>query len=383
MLCSSVILLLAACQPASNRSQTKAAETTANDMKPTITTTAFGQTEDGPADLYTLTNNKGLEVRITNYGGTIVALLVPDKNGQPGDVVLGYDSLSSYLAASPYLGSIIGRYGNRIAKGKFTLDGKTYTLATNNGVNHLHGGIKGFDKQIWQARSVEETNQVSLELTYQSKDGEEGYPGNLSAKVIYTLNNENDLKIDYSATTDRKTVCNLTNHVYFNLAGSGTILNHQLQVDADAFTPVDATLIPTGEIRAVANTPFDFRQATAIGARIEQNEEQLKFGNGYDHNFVLNNFNGQLRKVAVLAEPTTGRVVEVRTTEPGLQFYTGNFLDGTHIGKNNQAYARRTGLCLETQHFPDSPNQPGFPSVVLEPNQTYTSQTVYHFAVRE
>lgn len=379
----SASMLLFSCQPKANKEPESNAENTNTAMKLEIVKAPFGQTADGAADMYTLTNENGVTINITNYGGTIISILAPDKDGTFGDVILGYDSLSSYVAASPYFGSIVGRYGNRIAKGKFTLDGKSYSLVKNNGANHLHGGTKGFDKVMWNAQPMQENDRVGLELTYQSKDMEEGYPGNLSVKVIYTLDNNNDLKIDYTATTDKKTVCNLTNHTYFNLAGSGTILDHQLMIDADAFTPVDSTLIPTGELRPVAGTPFDFKTATAIGARIEQADEQLKFGNGYDHNFVLNNSNGNLRKVATLYEPTSGRLVEVSTTEPGLQFYSGNFLDGSNVGKRNKPYAFRTGMCLETQHFPDSPNQPKFPSVVLEPGKTYATQTVYRFTVQK
>ncbi len=346
----------------------------------------FGQTEDGtPVDLYTLTNNNGMRVQITNYGGIVTSLWVPDKNGNLGDVVLGYDHLDGYLKASPYFGCIVGRYGNRIAKGKFTLNDKTYLLATNNGPNHLHGGVKGFDKVVWQARPIKSSDAVGLELSYLSPDGEEGYPGNLSAKVTYTLTNDNALHIDYEATTDQPTICNLTHHSYFNLkdAGASPILDHELMLDADYFTPVDETLIPTGELRPVEGTPFDFRHPTAIGARINADDQQLKFGLGYDHNFVLNGTMGELRMVGKLSEATTGRVMEIWTTEPGIQFYSGNFLDGSIIGKNGTVYYHRHGLCLETQHYPDSPNHLNFPSTVLNPGEKYQTTTVYRFSIEK
>ncbi len=333
--------------------------------------TAGGQ----PVKLYTLSNAKGMEAAITNYGGIIVSIKVPDRGGKPGDVVLGFDSLDGYLKEHPYFGAIVGRYGNRIAKGKFKLNGAEYTLARNNGENALHGGLKGFDKKVWTAKP----SGNSLELRYVSKDGEEGYPGTLSATVRYTLTNENELRIDYTATTDKATVLNLTNHSYFNLAGAGDILGHQLTINADRFTPVDAGLIPTGELRPVAGTPFDFRKPHAIGERINNNDEQLKLGKGYDHNFVLNGAAGTLRLAARATDPSSGRVLEVLTTEPGLQFYTGNFLDGSVKGKGGRAYAFRNGFCLETQHFPDSPNKPSFPTVVLKPGQTFRSTTVFKF----
>jgi len=345
---------------------------------------SFGKTEDGTAvDLYTLTNANGMEIQITNYGATVTSIVVPDKYGNMGDVVLGHDNLDGYVEKSPYFGCIVGRYGNRIAKGKFTLNGKNYALATNNEPNHLHGGVKGFDKVVWTAKEIKGEDTVGLELTYLSKDGEEGYPGNLSVKVIYTLTNENALRIDYEATTDQPTVCNLTNHTYFNLkdAGASPILDHELMLDADNITPVDATLIPTGKLQPVAGTPFDFKTPTAIGARINADDEQIKFGLGYDHNFVLNGIAGELRLAGKLMESSIGRVVEVWTTEPGIQFYSGNFLDGTIFGKNNTVYLYRHGLCLETQHYPDSPNQPNFPSTVLNPGEVYQTTTVYKFLV--
>jgi aldose 1-epimerase len=346
----------------------------------------FGKTEEGQqVDLYTLTNKNGVEVAITNYGGTVVSWKVPDRNGQVADVVLGYDNVKDYEAGKAYFGATVGRYANRIAHGKFTLNGATYTLAKNDGENHLHGGIKGFSKRVWTAKDVSGSNGQALELSYLSKDGEEGYPGNLSVTVVFTLTEKNELKIDYSATTDKDTVLNLTNHSYFNLAGqgSGDILSHQLTLNADRFTPVDATLIPTGELRKVKGTPFDFTQPTAIGARINQDDEQLKLGKGYDHNWVLNKPKiGVLTLAAELYEPKSGRLLEVRTTQPGVQFYTGNFLDGTAHGKEGKVYNYRTGMCLETQHFPDSPNHPDFPSTVLKPGQRFHSTTIYKVSTK-
>jgi len=343
----------------------------------------FGKTKAGKVtSIYTLTNANGCEVKITNYGGIVVSVKVPDRNGKLADVVLGYETLDEYIKNNPYFGALIGRYGNRIAKGKFTLNGKEYTLAVNNGQNHLHGGIVGFDKVLWDAKEIKQAQGVGLKLTYMSKDGEEGYPGNLAVTVRYLWTNDNELRIEYAATTDQQTVVNLTNHSYFNLAGKGDILGHELMIDADKFTPVDEGLIPTGELRNVAGTPMDFRKATAIGARIEQQDEQLKFGLGYDHNWVLNRYDGSLRLVSRVHEPTAGRVLEVHTTEPGVQFYCGNFLDGTITGKYGTVYHKRHGFCLETQHFPDSPNKPSFPSTVLNPGDKYTSTTIYKFATR-
>jgi len=343
----------------------------------------FGKTADGtPVDLYTLTNSKGVRVAITNYGGIVVSLFTPDRNGNPGDIVLGFERLEDYLKGHPYFGAIIGRYGNRIAKGRFTLDGVEYKLAQNNGENHLHGGLVGFDKKVWKARDFVDAEGQHLELRYTSPDGEEGYPGNLDVTVTYSLNEQNQLRIDYVATTDKPTVVNLTNHSYFNLAGEGDILGHLLRLNADYFTPVDAGLIPTGELRPVKGTPFDFTEPTPIGARIEQDDEQLRYGRGYDHNFVLRGGGGSLAEAAEVYEPKTGRVLRVLTTEPGVQFYTGNFLDGTLRGKYGRVYHRRTGFCLETQHFPDSPNKPHFPSTVLRPGQTYRSTTIYEFSAR-
>jgi aldose 1-epimerase len=352
--------------------------------KPHIRKEPFGGTADQTAvELYTLTNSQGAEARIMTYGGIVVSLKVPDRNGKLGDVVLGYDTLEGYLKNNtPYFGAIIGRYGNRIAKGGFTLSGHKYSLAKNNGENHLHGGIKGFDKAVWKAAEVKSSEGVGLALTYLSKDGEEGYPGNLSAKVVYTLTNQNELKIEYTATTDKETVVNLTNHSYFNLAGSGNILKHDLMINADKFTPVDHGLIPVGTLQSVKDTPMDFTQAKAVGARIDQQDPQLILGKGYDQNWVLNKGNGRLSLAARVREPESGRVLEVYTTEPGVQFYTGNFLDGTIKGKGGQVYQKRAGLCLETQHFPDSPNRPDFPSTVLKPGQTYATTTVYRFSAK-
>jgi aldose 1-epimerase len=341
---------------------------------------SFGQTADGKdVSLFTLRNSKGAEAFISNYGGIVTSLKVPDRNGNMGDVVLGFDNLADYIKESPFFGALIGRYGNRIARGKFTLNGQQYTLATNNYPNALHGGIKGFDKVVWEPTILTGPEGPGLKLTYLSKDGEEGYPGNLSVTVVYTLTDDNALKVEYTATTDKDTVVNLTQHSYFNLAGKGTILNHVVMMPADKFTPVDSTLIPTGELKPVAGTPFDFRTPTAIGARINQDDEQLKFGKGYDHNWVINKPMGQMGLMARVTEPTTGRVMEVLSTEPGLQFYSGNFLDGTLKGKG-RVFEFRSGFCMEPQHFPDSPNKPEFPSVVLKPGQTYHNTIIYKFS---
>ncbi len=344
---------------------------------------SFGKSKEGEeAFQYTLTNEKGMEVKISNYGATITSIMVPDKNGKMGDVVLGFDSLGgfqseAYTKSNPYFGAIVGRYGNRIAKGKFTIDGTEYTLATNNGPNHLHGGNKGYDKVFWNAEEV--PGQNALRMTYLSKDMEEGYPGNLNVTVTYTLTNDNELKIDYEATTDKATPVNLTNHAYFNLAAGQAkdALDHVLMINADKYTVVDETLIPTGENRAVAGTPMDFTKPTVIGERISAVE------GGYDHNYVLNNGEGDSKLAATVYEPTTGRYMEVFTTEPGIQFYSGNFLDGTLTGKGNTTYSKHYGFCLETQHFPDSPNQNDFPSTILRPGEKLTSSTTYKFSVKE
>ncbi|MFN2270153.1 MAG: aldose epimerase family protein [Anaerolineae bacterium] len=347
-----------------------------------ITKEVFGKMADGTlVDLYTLTNDNGLQAKITTYGGVVVSLLVPDRDGKLADVVLGLETLEEYVEKSPFFGCITGRYANRIAKGKFTLNGVEYTLAQNDGPNHLHGGVKGFDKIVWAAKEKSSDEGPGLELTYLSPDGEENYPGNLSVTVTYTLTNDDALRIDYLATTDADTIVNLTNHTYFNLAdgGAGDILGHELMIAADRFTPTDSTAIPTGELCSVAGTPMDFRHFTAIGARIEQDDEQLHFGRGYDHNWVLNSSDGSLALAAKVREPITGRVMEVYTTEPGIQFYSGNFLNGTITGKGGAVYHKRSGLCLETQHFPDSPNQPEFPSTVLKPGETYQTTTIFKF----
>jgi aldose 1-epimerase len=353
------------------------------EAKPKIEKQPFGKTENlTPVDLYTLTNDKGVEARITTYGGIVVSLKVPDRNARLGDVVLGYENLEGYLTNSSYFGALIGRYGNRIAKGSFQLGGTPYQLAQNNGDNHLHGGVVGFDKVIWKAKELWGEDEVGLQLTYLSHDGEEGYPGNLSVTVVYTLTNNNELKIDYSATTDKKTIANLTNHSYFNLAGKGDILGHELMLKADRFTPVDKGLIPTGELSSVEGTPMDFTTPTAIGARINQNDEQLIYGLGYDHNWVLNNSGGKLALAAKIFEPTSGRVMKVYTTQPGIQFYSGNFLDGSITGKNGEIYYKHFGFCLETQHFPDSPNHSNFPSTSLNPGQRYKQTTIYKFSAQ-
>lgn len=347
---------------------------------PEIQRSVFGKMPDGQEiNLYTLTNSKGMQVGITNYGARIVSIVVPGRDGQKADVVLGFDDLKGYLGNDPFFGAIVGRYGNRIAKGKFKLDGVEYRLPINDGPNSLHGGTKGFDKRVWDAREVD---RDAVELTYLSKDGEEGYPGNLSVKVVYTLENNNELRIDYTATTDKDTVLNLTNHSYFNLAGagSGSILDEVMMINASRFTPIDSTMIPTGELRSVEGTPFDFRKPTPIGARIKEDNQQLKFARGYDDNFVLDRKGPGLELAARVYDPKSGRVLEVLTTQPGVQFYTGNFLDGTIHGKEGKAYNYRSAFCLETQHFPDSPNHPQFPSTELKPGQTYHETTVFKFS---
>jgi aldose 1-epimerase len=341
----------------------------------------YGATGGGNyADLYTLSNIQGITLSLTNYGGIITTLHTPDRKGQSGDIVLGYEKLEEYLARNPFFGCLVGRFGNRIAGGKFTLKGKEYTLAQNNGQNHLHGGTVGFDKVLWAAEPFTTPASVGVKLTYTSVDGEEGYPGNLAVTVVYTLTDTNEFQIDYNATTDQSTILNLTNHTYFNLRGEGDILDHLMQINADSFTPVDNTLIPTGEIRPVTGTPLDFRTPTRIGERIDQKDEQLEYGGGYDQNFVVQGTPGELRVAAVVREPSSGRTLEVLTTQPGVQFYSGNMLPDL-TGKGGQAYRRRSGFCLETQHFPDSPNQPAFPSVVLEPGEKYTETTVWKFGV--
>jgi aldose 1-epimerase len=348
--------------------------------KPGVTKAPFGKMPDGKTvEVYTLTNANGVEAKAITYGGIITSLRVPDRAGRMGDVVLGFDDLAGYIQNPPFFGAIIGRYGNRIGKGQFTLNGHTYKLATNNGPNHLHGGNKGFDKVVWQAQPA--ASGAGVTFTRTSPDGEEGYPGNLKVSVTYTLTDKNELVVDYLATTDKATPVNLTQHSYFNLAGSGDILGHELTLYADRFTPVDPTLIPTGLIAPVPNSPFDFRKSTPIGARINLPDEQLKFGQGYDHNWVINRSGAGLQPAARVVEPKSGRTLDITTTEPGIQFYAGNFLDGTLKGKGGQVYKHRTGFCLETQHYPDSPNKPTFPSTILEPGKEYRSKTVFTFGV--
>ncbi|MGH9512177.1 MAG: aldose epimerase family protein [Terriglobales bacterium] len=358
----------------------------ASGKKPTMQKQAFGKIDDGQEmDLYTLTNTKGMQVAITNFGGTIVSIKVPDKSGNIADVVLGYDDAAGYQGGKAYFGATIGRYGNRIAKGIFKLDGKTYHLPLNDGPNTLHGGTKGFSQRVWTAKDVSGPAGQALQLTYLSKDGEEGFPGNLSAKVVFTLTNANELKIGYSATTDKDTVINLTNHSYFNLdgQGNGDILGTELTLHASRFTPVDSTLIPTGELRSVKGTPFDFTKSTAIGARINQDNEQLKLAGGYDHNWVLDaGKTAALHSAAEAYDPRSGRVLDVWTTEPGIQFYTGNFLDGTIHGKEGKVYNKHYAFCLETQHFPDSPNHPNFPTTELKPGRRYHSETIFKFSTK-
>jgi len=346
-----------------------------------VTKEPFGTADGKQVDLYTLTNINGVEAKITNYGCIIVSLKVPDRNGKMGDVTLGYSTVAEYIKETPYFGAVVGRYGNRIAKGKFKLEGKEYTLATNNDENHLHGGIKGFDKVVWDAQTVNRSDAVGLKFTYLSKDGEEGYPGNLTSTVTYYLTNNDEIEIEYDASTDKATPVNLTHHSYFNLAGqgSGDILGHEMMINADSFTPVDVGLIPTGEIRPVKDTPMDFTTPTTIGARVNQDYRQLVYGKGYDHNWVLNGWDGAMKLAARVHEPTTGRVMDVLTTEPGIQFYCGNFLDGSNVGKGGKVYNHRNGFCLETQHFPDSPNQPDFPTTILRPGQKYSHKTIYRF----
>ena len=380
---SFAVLFLMSCnnEPKSTTGSTDTTGMGSNSGLPTRD--AFRQLIDGKqADLFFLKNNKGITAAITNYGGRLVSLIVPSANSSPVDVVVGYDSVQQYVnSTEPYFGATIGRYGNRIAKGKFVLDGKTYTLATNNGANHLHGGKKGFQDVMWDARQVGDS---VLELAYLSKDMEEGYPGNLDVKVVYTLTDNNELKIDYHATTDKKTVVNLTNHAFFNLngAGSGTINDHLLVIDADRYTPVDSTLIPTGEIAMVENTAFDFRKPVTIGSRLNNDDRQLKYGLGYDHNFVLNKTaSAGMTKAAMVTGDKSGIVMEVFTVEPGLQFYGGNFMQSKNTIKGGVKDDFRTAFCLETQHFPDSPNQPNFPSTTLAPGQTYQTSSMYKFSV--
>ncbi len=350
-----------------------------------MTRSPFGTLPDGQAvEAFIFSNGRGVEVTAITYGGIITSLKVPDRTGTPGDIVLGYDALQGYLDQSPFLGTIVGRYGNRIAKGRFTLDGHTYSLPINNGANHLHGGPQGFDKKVWAAEPFEREDGVGVVFRLASPDGDMGYPGTLQAIVTYTLTRDNALRFDYEATTDKATPVNLTQHTYFNLAGAGNgdILGHEIAIRADRYTPVDKGLIPTGELASVEGTPFDFRSSTAIGARIDADHAQIAFGGGYDHNMVFTRTGDGLEQVISVYEPTTGRTMSVATTQPGTQFYTGNFLDGTITGKGGRVYARRSGFCLETQHFPDSPNKPAFPSTILRPGETYRSSTTYTFGTK-
>jgi aldose 1-epimerase len=349
-----------------------------------IVKTSFGQASNGtPVDLYIMRNVGGVEARLINYGGTLAALKVPDRHGKVGDVVLGCETLDGYLNATAYFGCIVGRCANRIAKGRFTLNGVTRQLAVNNGPNSLHGGRRGFDKVVWQAAPSVTPEGPAVELNYLSKDGEEGYPGNLHVRATYTLTRDNAVRIDFIATTDQDTVVNLTNHSYFNLAGKGDVLGHVVQIHGDQITPADATLIPTGELRPVAGTPFDFRKPARIGARIEEKNEQLQFAGGYDQNWVLNKPPHKLDVIARVTEPTSGRVLEVLATPPGVQLYTGNFLDGTIHGKGGWVYQRRHGFCLEPQQVPDAVNHPNFPSPVLKAGETYRETIMFRFSTEK
>ena len=375
------IVFLQSCTSKKSESNQSTDSLTVNKIKKTV----FGTLPDGRvADQYTLKNANGMEVKISNYGGVITHLTAPDKDGKFEDIVLGFDSLAGYFTPPPYFGAIIGRYGNRIAKGKFTLDGKEYNLAKNNGENHLHGGLVGFDKVLWNAEAIE-GEESALKLTYLSKDGEEGYPGNLNVTVIYTLQKDNSLKIEYAATTDKATVINLTNHSYFNLSGfKKDVLDQEVTLNADRYLPVDKGLIPTGELRSVTGNVFDFTKPTVIGKGINDiKDEQIKLGGGYDHAWILNKKGNELSLAATVLEKTSGRKMEVLTTEPAIQFYTGNFLDGKITGKDGVNYPKRFALCLESEHYPDSPNQSAFPTVVLKPNEKYSTTTIYKFSVEK
>ena len=362
----------------------KSSSSPAQSTQSTVTSSRFGKLPDGqPITLFTLRNSTGAEATITNYGGIVLSLKVPDRNGTLDDVVLGHKKLEGYLRSdNPYFGALIGRCGNRIANGKFTLDGKTHRLPKNNFKNSIHGGTVGFDRVVWAARPVELKDGPSLELKYRSEDGDQGFPGNLDVSAVYTLTNKNELRLTFTAKTDKATIVNLTHHSYFNLAGKGDVLGHIVQIKADRFTPIRADLIPTGELRPVAGSPFDFLKPTAIGDRIDAHDQQLKFAGGYDHNFVTANEPGKLKLQAKVYEPTTGRTLDVLSTEPGVQFYSGNFLDGTIVGKGGRRYHQRHAFCFEPQHFPDSPNQPNFPSTVLRPGETFKNTIVYRFATK-
>lgn len=379
------VITFSACSSPQQQASTDSDSTSIDSISTMIPSKAnYQDTVNGKStDLFILKNSKNMQVAITNYGGRVVSIIVPDKDGKMTDVALGYEKLSGYQKENePYFGAIIGRYGNRIGNAEFKLDGVTYKLAANNGTASLHGGPTGFHAQVWDAK---QTNDYTLELSYLSKDGEEGYPGNLNVKVIYTLTDDNALKIDYSATTDKSTVVNLTNHTYFNLngEGKGDINDHVLKINASKFTPVDASLIPTGELKNVTGTPFDFTKPTAIGERVEAEDVQLKLGKGYDHNFVLTDGSANLKQAATVSGPKTGITMEVLTTEPGIQFYGGNFMeDKDKDGKDGKAYPFRNGFCLETQHFPDSPNKPSFPTTTLKPGETYKTSTIYKFSAQ-
>ena len=375
--------LFYSCQPDKKNESQEVEEVVLFDMQ----TKNFGVTPNGDSVTQFIFSNKyGLEVRIINYGGIVTNIMVPDKNGNVEDVVLGYDNLDDYIKATPYFGAIVGRYGNRIANGKFSLNGETYNLAINNGKNHLHGGLKGFDKVIWDAQPFLEGNAAGLKLHYLSADMEEGYPGNLDVQVVYTIHEDNSIEINYTATTDKPTVVNLTQHSYFNLTGNAKrdILGHEVMIKSNEIVPVDAGLIPTGAFLSVSGTSFDFNQSTAVGDRINDSDEQLKLGGGYDHCWVLNkSAENALEWVVKAVDPTSGRIFELATTEPAVQFYTGNFLDGTLTGKNGVVYKQRYGLCFEPEHYPDSPNHPDFPSVELNPEEEYNTTTVWKFSTVE
>jgi aldose 1-epimerase len=379
------VAILAACAPAATEEGMDGGQ----EGPERVAVERFGTLPDGRiVQRYTLTNASGMRVRAIDYGGIILSIEVPDRGGNLGDIALGYDDLGSYLDETPYFGAIIGRYGNRIGGARFELDGNRYALAANDGANHLHGGEVGFDKVLWESEPFEQSDRAGIVFRYTSPDGEEGYPGELDVRVTYTLTDEDELVFDYTATTTAPTPVNLTQHTYFNLAGhaGGDILAHQLMLNASRFTPVDETLIPTGELAPVDGTPFDFREPLAIGLRIDRSDEQLGYGGGYDHNFVIDRGDagdGELVLAAAVYEPTTGRSMEVLTTEPGIQLYSGNFLDGSLTGKSGVAYQHRTGFCLETQHYPDSPNKPEFPSTILRPGEAYESRTVYRFGVED
>ncbi|MCL1142643.1 aldose epimerase family protein [Shewanella gaetbuli] len=381
----SLFLTLAGCSDNKDDNTNNNDNSNDNTSSLTIKDESFGTTPSGEKiTKYTLRNSKGIEVEIINYGGMITSLKVPDREGVFEDVVLGFDDLQGYIDNTSYIGALIGRYGNRIAKGQFSLNDVDYQLEINNGVNHLHGGLKGFNKQVWKSESFTENDEVGVKLTLVSPDGAGGYPGTLSTTAIYTLDDDDQLSLKFEAETDKATPVNLTGHSYFNLAVNGTITNHKLKINAQNYTPVDATLIPTGEIAEVKGTPFDFRETKEIGLNINDKNQQLVYGLGYDHNFVLDDYKaGTVRTIATLSDPHSGRIMEILSDQPGLQFYSGNFLDGTTIGKDSTQYQYREGLCLEPQFFPDSPNKANFPSTILEPGTTYSNQIVYRFSVME